>query len=73
MVTKTNEVASAPARRLAVRVSDAAEMLMISRSKAYDLIRQGKLPAISVGKTVRVPVAALEEWVRGQLARPEAE
>jgi excisionase family DNA binding protein len=53
-------------RRLAVRVSEAARMLDIGRSKAYELIRTGDLPSIRVGKTVRVPVDALEAWVSRQ-------
>lgn len=53
-----------PRRQLAVRVAEAARMLDIGRSKAYELIRTGELPSIRVGKTVRVPVDALEAWVR---------
>ena len=58
-------------RRLAIRVSEAARLLDISRSKAYELIRTGKLPSIIVGKTVRVPVDALEALVRSQTTRQE--
>jgi excisionase family DNA binding protein len=53
-------------RRLAVRVSEAARLLDIGRSKAYELIRDGALPAIRIGGTVRVPLDALEAWVAGQ-------
>lgn len=58
-------------RRLAVRVAEAARLLDISRSKAYELIRTGALPSIQVGKTVRVPVDALEALVRCQTALQE--
>ena len=65
MKTKERE---ARGHRLAIRVTEAAEMLAIGRSKCYDLIRCGDLPAIRVGKTVRVPLAALCEWVERQIA-----
>lgn len=50
-------------RKLAVRVPEAARLLDVSRSKAYELIRTGEIPSIRVGKTVRVPLMELEMWV----------
>ncbi len=50
-------------RQLAVRVPEAARLLDIGRSKCYDLIRRGELPAIRVGKSLRVPLVALTAWV----------
>ena len=52
--------------RLAYRVSEAAERLGISRSKAYELIAAGKLPSIKIGGSVRVPAEALKEWIAQQ-------
>jgi excisionase family DNA binding protein len=49
-----------------IRVTEAARRLDISRSKAYALVKQGQLPSIKVGATVRVPVAALEQWLQQQ-------
>ena len=49
--------------KLAIRVAQAAEALEISRSKAYEMIARGELPAIRIGGSVRVPLAALREWV----------
>lgn len=57
---------------LAVRVSEAARLLDIGRSKCYDLIRSGTLPSIRVGKTVRVPLAPLYAWVEQQSKEKEA-
>ena len=58
-------------RRLAVRVPEAARLLDIGRSKCYDLIRRGELPAIRIGKTVRVPLKALQDWVEQQFQDKE--
>lgn len=52
--------------RLAVRVGEAARLLDIGRSKAYELIQAGELPAIRVGKSLRVPVRALQRWIEAQ-------
>jgi excisionase family DNA binding protein len=55
-VEETGEV-----ERLAVRVETAAKMLDISKSKAHQLIREKKLPAVKIGDTLRVPVAGLRQ------------
>lgn len=45
--------------KLMYKVSEAAEALSLSRSKTYELIREGRIPAIRIGGVIRVPVAAL--------------
>jgi len=55
--------------RLAYRVAEAADAVGVSRTKAYGLIADGTWPVIRVGKSVRIPVAALNEWVRQQTQR----
>jgi excisionase family DNA binding protein len=40
----------------------AAERLNVPESRAYELARQGKLPAIRIGKYVRVSVTSLLEY-----------
>lgn len=40
--------------RLLYKVKEVAEMLGIGRSKAYDLIRAGDIPAVRVGSSLRV-------------------
>ena len=52
--------------RLAYRIPEAAETLGISRSKVYQLIDSGDLPAIRIGQTLRVPAEALRNWIRDQ-------
>lgn len=57
--------------RLAYRPAEAAESIGISRSKAYELIASGELPAIRIGGVLRVPVDALSAWILRQLAERE--
>jgi len=57
--------------RLVVTVTEAAELLGISRGLAYELARAGQLPSLRLGRRLVVPHAALLEWLeRG--ARPES-
>jgi excisionase family DNA binding protein len=45
------------------RVREVAEMLAISRTSAYSLVRSGQLPAVEVAGTIRVPRDAAERFV----------
>jgi excisionase family DNA binding protein len=53
-------------------VAEAARRLHISRTAAYQLARQwldsdgaGGIPAVRIGRSIRVPAAAFERWARG--------
>ena len=46
--------------RLLYRIAEAAEILGVSRSKAYELVASGEIPSVRLGGTVRVPAAALK-------------
>jgi excisionase family DNA binding protein len=56
--------------RLVVTVTEAAELLGISRGLAYELARAGQLPSLRLGRRLIVPRAALLEWLQ-RAARPE--
>lgn len=49
--------------KLLVDVDDAAEVLSLSRSTVYDLMAAGRLPSVYVGRSRRIPWAALEAFV----------
>ena len=62
-----------------LRVDEAAAVLRISRSRAYDEVavfqRTGGaagLPSIRIGRCVRVPKAALLAWIDEQLGGTDA-
>jgi excisionase family DNA binding protein len=46
-----------------LRVEEAAEWLGLSRTKAYELVYRGTLPSVTIGRSRRVPVAALVAFV----------
>jgi excisionase family DNA binding protein len=44
--------------------SEVAQILRIPRLAVYRLIREGRLPAVRIGRLVRIPHDALQEWIR---------
>lgn len=54
--------------RILLTPAEAADALHIGRSKVYDLIRNGDLVSIKIGKLRRVPVEAVRDYARRQLA-----
>lgn len=58
-----NNVRELDRPRVLYRVGDAAELLSVSKSRVYELIRSGQLRSVKVGKTHRVPARSLDEYV----------
>jgi excisionase family DNA binding protein len=52
-------------KRLAVSVDEASQLLGISKWLGYELVAQGKLPALRLGRRLVVPLAALERMLDG--------
>jgi len=50
-------------KRLLLTVSDAARRLEISRSLFYELLASGDIESIHVGRTRRIPVQALTDYI----------
>lgn len=61
----SSSAASSPPERtdgpLALSVAEAAELLGISRSLAYDLVARGELPSVRLGRRIVVPRVALHQ------------
>ena len=49
--------------RVTVSVEEAARLLGIGRSAAYEAARRGELPTRRLGRRLLVPVPALLEWL----------
>jgi excisionase family DNA binding protein len=49
--------------QMLLRAEEAARALGIGRSKLYALVAAGELPVIRIGRSTRIPAAALERWV----------
>lgn len=50
-------------RPILLRVEEAAELLSVSRSKAFELIASGELESVKIDKLRRVPRDAVEALV----------
>ena len=56
-----------------LKVPDVAARLTLSRSKTYELIDDGELRAIRVGRARRVPESEVDRFVAVRMAEAERE
>ncbi len=49
-------------------VTEVADIMRVSKMTVYRLIRSGEMPAIRVGKSCRVPEAAVSQMIHSGLA-----
>ena len=56
---------SMPDTKLTLSVNETAKMIGISKPKVYDLIREGSLLSIHVGKKIVIPKQAVTDWLSG--------
>jgi len=57
---------------LVLSVPEAARLLGVSRNLAYELVREGRLPHVRLGRRVLIPRVGLEQWLAKEagLAQP---
>ncbi|MBO4938505.1 MAG: helix-turn-helix domain-containing protein [Oscillospiraceae bacterium] len=55
--------------KLTLSVPEAAEIIGISKSKMYELVRSKGFPTIQVGKRLLVSAKGLERWIEEQAAK----
>lgn len=51
--------------QLFLTITEACQVLAISRSKFYDLLNSGHLPSVHIGRSRRIRMTVLEEFVKG--------
>ena len=56
--------------QLLLTVPETAKLLRISRNLAYELVARGELPAVRLGRVIRVPRGALDDWVKASASGP---
>jgi excisionase family DNA binding protein len=48
---------------LLLRITEVTTTLGLGRTKVFALIRSGELPVVRIGRSVRVPRDALQDWI----------
>lgn len=52
--------------RLFLKPREAAEVISVGRTLFYQLVKSREIRSCRVGKTIRIPVAALKAWADSQ-------
>ena len=50
-----------------VSVVEVARMLSIGRTAAWELVRKQKITSVKIGRTRRVPIVAIQEYIQNLL------
>ena len=53
-----------------LRVEEAAKVLGVGRTNAYEMIAFGELPVVRIRRAVRVPRKSLEDWISSRTEHP---
>lgn len=66
MTTERNEASAGHTNSTIqlLKADEVARMLGVSRSKAYEMMAAEVVPTVRIGRSVRVPIAALEAWIQ---------
>ena len=67
-LAETQQIAATSVTRLLLTTQEAMTALCLSRSSLSKLLLSGEIPSITVGRSRRIPLKALEEWIAHQLA-----
>lgn len=46
-----------------IRIAEVAELLNITQSRAYDLAREGIIPAVRIGRQLRFDSDRVQAWI----------
>lgn len=49
-----------------LKVPEVAGVLRIARSRAYELVGEGQIPSVRIGRSVRVSRKELDRWLEEQ-------
>lgn len=50
--------------KIVYSVPEVAELLSVSKSYMYELVKQKRIPVLDLGKRKVIPKAILEEWIQ---------
>jgi excisionase family DNA binding protein len=53
-----------------LRVREVAAILRVGRNQLYEAVARGELPAVRIGRTIRIPTTALRDLLAASTHRP---
>lgn len=53
--------------KLVYSIQEAADLLGISKSYAYELVRKGTIPVLQLGRKRVIPKEKFNDWVNGKV------
>lgn len=56
---------------LTLTVRETAEALRVGKNTVYELIRHGDIPAVRIGRAIRIPEKGLHAWLETQSTNTE--
>ena len=48
-------------------IRETASLLKLSRAKVYELVREGTIPSLRLGKQIRIEEETLRRWIDGSV------
>jgi excisionase family DNA binding protein len=49
-----------------LKVPEVARIIRVARSRAYELVAEGEIPSVRIGRSVRVSRRELDKWLEEQ-------
>lgn len=49
-----------------LKVPEVAGILRIARSRAYEMVAEGKIPSVRIGRSIRINRRELDRWLEEQ-------
>jgi excisionase family DNA binding protein len=62
-ITYTHPTLAALEGRLTITIDEAAKILGLGRSAAYEAVRRGQIPSRRLGRRIVIPVPLLLDWL----------
>ena len=59
--------------KLLLKPAEVCETLGIGRTRIYEMLATGELPSVRLGRSVRIPVTALRQWIAGKQSERDYE
>lgn len=58
--------------KVTMTVQEMAECLGIGRNVAYELVKNGRVPFLKIGRQIRIPKRAFDAWLANEASADKA-